>query len=266
MSEKKISVAIEDDGVASILLNDPETRNAMTPDMGDEMVSAVETLNADATVRVVLITGAGRAFSAGGDLAMLARDAGMRDDDGPRLGQHGAEFYAKFLSVRTLRIPTIAVINGHAIGAGLCFSLGCDMRIAARGAKMGMTFTRLGIHPGMGSTYLLPQLIGSALASELLFTGRIVDADEALGMGLVNRVVQREDLAAAARQLAGDIASAGPLAVRLTKSAIAANRNGTLEDALALESRQQRETFATADAREGIRAIMDKRDPEFSGR
>ncbi len=266
MTYAKITVTVEDDGVATLLLNDPDSRNAMTPDMGDEIVSAVGELNADDGVRIVLVTGAGRSFSAGGDLTMLARDAGMRDDDGPRLGDDGAAFYAKFLSVRKLKMPSIAVINGHAIGAGLCFALGCDMRIAAREAKVGMTFTRLGIHPGMGSTYLLPRLIGSAQASELIYTGRVIDADEALRMGVVNRVVQREDLAALARHTATEIATAGPIAVRLAKRAMRESSDGTLEQALELESTQQRVTFATEDAREGIRSILDKRPPVFIGR
>lgn len=261
----KLQIAVDDDGVATLLLNDPETRNAMTPDMGEELVQVVAELRANSAVRVVLVTGAGQAFSAGGNLAMLARDAGL-DSSGPSMDGSPEQFYRRFLSIRELEVPTIAVINGHAIGAGLCFALGCDMRIAAREAKLGLTFTRLGIHPGMGATYTLPRLVGTAVACELLFTGRLLDADEAARLGIVNRVVQRDDLGAAARALAAEIAAAGPVAVRLAKRAIFHSERSTLDEALALESSQQMQTFATEDAKEGIRAMMEKRPPRFRGR
>ncbi len=268
MTLEKLQVTVDDDGIATLLLNDPDSRNAMTPDMGEQMVAAVERLRADEKVRVVLITGAGRSFSAGGNLAMLARDAGVDtgDPDAPSMKGSPKDFYSRFLSIRSLEVPTIAVINGHAIGAGLCFALGCDMRIAARDAKMGMTFTRLGIHPGMGATWSLPRLVGSAVACELLFTGRVFDAAEAERLGLVNQVVHRDQLGDAARELARAIATAGPVAVRLTKQAIYGNVDRSLEQALDLESRQQSQTFATADAKEGIRAILEKREPAFTGR
>ena len=265
MTARILQVTVEDDGIATLLLNDPDSRNAMTPEMGVEMVRAVEELRANPTVRVVLVTGAGQSFSAGGNLSMLARDAGL-SSDGPSMEGSPKEFYSRFLSIRNLEVPSIAVINGHAIGAGLCFALGCDIRIAAREARLGLTFTRLGIHPGMGATYTLPRLVGTAVACELLFTGRVFDADEAARLGIVNRVVQRDQLAAAARSLATEIASAGPVAVRLTKRAIYQGNAHTLDDALALESAQQSQTFATDDAKEGIRAIMEKRTPVFRGR
>ncbi len=265
MGFQKLQVTVEDDGIATLLLNDPESRNAMSPDMGIEMVAAVKQLRSNPDVRVVLVTGAGRSFSAGGNLAMLARDAGL-SAEGPSMEGSPKDFYSRFLSIRRLEVPTIAVINGHAIGAGLCFALGCDIRIAAREAKMGMTFTRLGIHPGMGATYSLPRLVGSAVACELLFGGRVFDAVEAARLGIVNRVVNRDDLAEAARQLATEIATAGPIAVKLAKRAIYQGLSHSLDDALELESLQQSITFGTDDAKEGIRAIMDKRDPVFRGR
>ncbi len=265
MSFQKLKVTVEDDGVATLLLDDPESRNAMTPDMGIEMVAAVEQLRGDPAVRVVLVTGAGRSFSAGGNLAMLARDAGL-SDEGPSMEGSPRDFYKRFLSIRSLEVPTIAVINGHAIGAGLCFALGCDIRIAVREAKLGMTFTRLGIHPGMGATYSLPRLVGPAVACELLFTGRVFDATEAADLGIVNRVVNRDQLGETAREMATQIATSGPVAVRMAKRAIYQGMNHSLDDALELESLQQGITFTTEDAKEGIRAIMEKRDPIFIGR
>lgn len=258
-------IQLEHNGhVATLTLNRPESRNAMTPAMGEEIRAAVDLLQNDSQVRVVVVTGAGKAFSGGGDLGMLARDAGL-DSHGAGMGGPPREFYERFLSIRALPMPTIAAINGHAIGAGLCFALACDLRIAAADAKMGMTFTKLGIHPGMGATYFLPRLIGTARACELLFAGSILDAPTAERLGLLNRVVPPEDFAAAVRALAAEIAAAGPIAIRLVKRAIYQGLQHSLEEALELESTQQAATFKTADAREGITAVMEKRAPKFTG-
>jgi enoyl-CoA hydratase len=162
-------------------------------------------------------------------------------------------------------MPTLAAINGHAIGAGLCIALACDLRIAAADAKLGMTFTKLGIHPGMGATYFLPRLIGTARACELLFTGRVIDAVEAERLGIVNRAVPRDQFAASVTALANEIASAAPLAVRMVKQSVYRGVQHSLEDMLDFEARQQSTTFATADAREGLSAIMEKRAPRFTG-
>ena len=256
-----------DGAVLTLTLNRPDARNAMSPAMGEEMVRACEEIRRDAGVRAVIITGAGKSFSSGGDLGMLARDAGLESSaDAPSMHGSPRDFYTRFLAVRSLPMPTIAAINGHAIGAGLCFALACDMRIAVDDAKMGMTFTRLGIHPGMGATFLLPRLIGTARACELFFTGRVFDAAEAERLGIVNRVVPRSDLAAATRTLAEEIASCGPVAVRMVKKAIYRGVDLGLDEMLDIESMQQAVTFTTADAREGIRAIMEKRAPKFEGR
>jgi enoyl-CoA hydratase len=254
-----------DGHIATLRLNRPETRNAMSHAMGEEVQRVVGEVRADPSVRVLVVTGEGKAFSAGGDLGMLARDAGLSGESAPT-GGAGREFYQRFLSIRDLPIPTIASINGHAIGAGLCFALGCDMRIAASDAKMGMTFTKLGIHPGMGATYLLPRLIGAARACELLLTGRVIDASEAERLGIVNQTVPHEVLVGTVKNLARELAAAGPVAVRLTKRAIYRGLGHTLDDALDLESIQQAATFQTDDAKEGIRAVMEKREPTFTGR
>jgi enoyl-CoA hydratase/carnithine racemase len=256
-------------GVVTLTLNRPETRNSMTPEMGDEIVRACADIRADPHARVVVVTGAGKAFSSGGNLAMLARDAGVAAEaaaGAPTMAGAPRDFYTRYLSIRQLPVPTIAAINGHAIGAGLCFALACDLRIAVADAKMGMTFTRLGIHPGMGASYFLPRLIGTARAGELLFTGRVIDAAEAERLGIVNRVVAREDFQPAVAGLADEIASAGPIAVRLVKKAIYRGVEHSLDDMLDYESLQQSITFTTQDAREGVLAMMEKRPPRFSGR
>jgi enoyl-CoA hydratase len=175
------------------------------------------------------------------------------------------DFYKRFLAVRALPVPTIAAMNGHAIGAGLCIALACDMRIAVADAKMGMTFTRLGIHPGMGGTYFLPRLVGTARACELVFSGRIFDATEAERWGLLNRVVRREEFDAQVNALAAEIASAAPIAVRMAKKSVYRGAEHDLEAMLDYESLNQGLSFTTADAQEGVRAMLEKRAPKFTG-
>jgi enoyl-CoA hydratase len=255
-----------DSGVVTLTFNRPESRNAMTPAMGEEMIRAVEQIRGDATARVLVVTGEGKAFSSGGDLAMLARDAGLGDESGPTMAGSPRDFYNRFLAIRQLPIPTIAAINGHAIGAGLCFALACDLRIAVADAKMGMTFTKLGLHPGMGATFFLPRLVGTARACELFFTGRVIDANEAGRLGILNRVVSREEFPAAVESVSKEIASAAPIAVRMVKKAIYRGTEHSLDDMLDYESLQQSITFTTDDAREGIKAVMEKRAPKFKGK
>ena len=254
-----------DDGIVTLTFNRPESRNSMTPAMGEEVIRAVKEVSADADARVLVLTGAGKAFSSGGDLSMLARDAGLRDE-GQSMGGSPRDFYNQYLTIRQLPMPTIAAINGHAIGAGLCIALACDLRISVSDAKMGMTFTRLGIHPGMGATWSLPRLIGTARACELFFTGRVIDAADAERMGMLNRVVSRDEFPDAVRTLAREIASAAPIVNRMLKKSIYRGTSHTLDEMLDYESLNQGITFGTEDAREGIRAILEKREPKFTGR
>lgn len=265
MPYEHITLERDDLGIVTLTLNQPASRNAMSPAMGEEIVRAVAEIRADTAARVVVLTGAGKSFSSGGDLAMLARDTGASDDEGPSMKGSPADFYRRYLSIRDLDVPTIAAINGHAIGAGLCLALACDMRIAVNEAKMGMTFTRLGIHPGMGGTFLLPRLVGTAVACELFFTGRVFDAVEAERLGLVNRAVAADDFAGAVRSLAEQIATAAPIAVRMVKSSIYRGVDHTLTQMIEFEGLSQGYTFTTEDAKEGVKAILEKRSPEFSG-
>jgi len=253
-------------GFVTLTLNRPDALNSMVPAMGEELERAVDEIRSDGSTRAVVLTGAGKAFCAGGDLAMLARDAGESGATGPSMGATPREFYDRFLSIRRLQVPTIAAINGPAIGAGLCLALACDLRVAASGATMGMTFVRVGIHPGMGATVWLPTLVGVAKAWELLFTGRIIDAQEAYRIGLVNGVVARDKVLAEAEIMASEIASAGPVAVRLLKETLRRSLDEGLSRALEDESRQQARSFQTEDAKEGIRALMERRPPRFEGR
>jgi enoyl-CoA hydratase/carnithine racemase len=255
-----------ENGIARLMFNRPDTRNSMTPAMGDEMVRAVEELRGDPDVRVVVLTGSGKSFSSGGDLGMIARDTGVqRRSDAPTMAGSPRDFYARYLAIQKLPMPTIAAVNGHAIGAGLCIALACDLRIAVADAKMGMTFTKLGIHPGMGATYFLPRLIGTSQACDLFFTGRVFDAAEAARLGIVNRVAARDQFDAAVQAFAHEIAAAAPIAVRMVKQSLYRGTHHTLDEMLDYESLNQAATFATADAREGVSAIMEKREPKFGG-
>jgi enoyl-CoA hydratase len=264
MSYQEIRVVVggEAGEIGELILARPHARNAMTDRMGAEVQRAVRELDAQPQLRAVLVRGEGEAFSAGGDFAMLAERA--RDGQAEnRAAMRG--FYAGFLSVRALRVPTIAVIAGPAIGAGLCFALACDLRLAAADAKLAASFVRLGLHPGMGASYLLPRLIGPAAAADLLLTGRSLDAYEALRLGLVNQVHPPESLEAAARSLAAQIAGASPLAVAQTKATLDGALSRDLDGALEREAEAQAANFASADLKEALEAIAERRPPRFRG-
>jgi len=262
---EQITVAVAD-GIARITLNRPAERNAMTQQMGHEIVRAVADVNADPEARVVVIRGAGKGFCSGADLRTLGTETGAAGAAGAAEGLGGNEnFYRLFLSIRDLKVPSIAAINGHAVGAGLCFALGADIRVMHRDAKVGVTFVRLGIHPGMAATWTLPRLVGPAVAAELLCSGRLVGAEEALSIGLANRIAG-DDFDEVVKELAAAIAAAAPIAVRTVKQTLAGWQDRSLDDALVREAGVQMMTFATEDAAEGIRAMREKRAPVFRGR
>jgi len=259
------------DAVALVVFDDPERRNAMTEAMGSALASVVERLAGDDGVRAVVLTGAGAAFSAGGDLAMLEDKAraGRAAPGEPQRGHNRAfmrRFYSQFLALRELPQPTVAAINGAAIGAGLAVALACDLRFAARDARLGLNFTRLGIHPGMGSTWTLPRLVGPAHAADLLLTGRIVDGVEAERMGLVNRALPADELLPRALAAAAEIAACAPLAVRGTRRALRIALDASLDEQLDFEAEQQALCYETADLAEGLAAARERRGARFTGR
>ncbi len=272
MVEPRDPIRLEqrDDGVALLTFDDPERRNAMTEAMGTALSTAVERLAANPDLRAVVLTGAGQAFSAGGDLGMIEAkaEAGRAAPGDPTRSQQRTamhDFYRLFLAVRQLPCPTLAALNGAAIGAGMAVALACDLRIAARQAKLGLNFTRLGIHPGMGSSWTLPRLVGPAHAADLLFTGRLVTGEEAERLGMVNRAVEREAVLSEALAWAEQIASSAPLAVRGTKRALEHSRNASLEDQLAFEAQEQALCYESADLAEGLAAARARRAPRFEG-
>jgi len=253
-------VLLERDGaVATLVLNDPERRNAMSEAMGEAFVARTAELGRDPAVRAVIVTGAGGAFAAGGDLAMIqgrADEAAARPERARRVvGDAMRSFYRLFLSVRDLPCPSIAALNGSAVGAGLCLALACDVRIASATARLGLNFTALGLHPGMGATWTLPRLVGPARAAELLYSARLLGGEEAAAIGLVNRAVPAGQVMAVARELAAEFAATAPLANRAVKRALARTAGSSLEDQLAFEAEQ-----------EGLAAAQERRSPRFEGR
>ena len=263
MSDEPLKIDRRADGVVLLTLNLPDRRNAMTGDLTSAFGAAIDALRPDRSVRCVVVTGEGSAFCSGGDLSWIAESPDLSVD---KIRDRMLPFYRVWLSIRELEVPSIAAVNGHAVGAGLCLALACDLRYASRNAKLSAPFTQLGMHAGMAATYLLPEAIGLAAARELLFTGRAVDADEALRLGLVNGVYDADELLVGALDVASRIAAAGPIATRLTKAGMRNGGHATIEDALQYEALAQPVTFATEDLREGIAASKEKRPASFTGR
>jgi enoyl-CoA hydratase len=252
-----------DDGVAVLTLDNPEQRNAMSDAMTASWVAAVDDLAADRDLRAVVVTGAGSAFCSGGNTGWIASEPDATVD---HLRTRMVAFYRAWLSIRRLEVPTIAAVNGPAIGAGLCVALACDIRYAARGARLGAPFVKLGMHAGMAATYLLPNVIGEAHARDLLLTGRLVDADEALRLGLVSRVLDADGFLDEVLATAAGVAATAPVASRLTTVALRDGGHADFETALQWEGLAQPVTLATADLQEGIAAAREKRPPRFTGR
>ncbi|GAA0585122.1 enoyl-CoA hydratase/isomerase family protein [Actinomadura livida] len=249
-------------GVVVVTLNDPGRRNAMTDEMTAAWKSAMAELRTDRRVRCVVVTGAGSAFTSGGDLSWLADTNAIAV---PALRDRMLAFYRTWLAIRDLEVPTIAAVNGHAVGAGLCLALACDLRYAASDAKLLAPFTALGLHPGMAATWLFPEVAGLPLAREMLLAGRVLTGDEAERAGLVNRAVPRGEVLDEALAVAERVAAQAPVATRFTKVALANGGHRDMESALRWESLAQPVTMASPDMLEGLAAQREKRSPRFTG-
>lgn len=249
-------------GVALLVLDDPDLRNAMSEEMTASWVTAIDELAADRSLRAVVVTGAGSAFSSGGNTSWLAGEPGTSVD---HLRTKMLAFYRAWLSIRRLEVPTIAALNGAAIGAGLCLPLACDLRFATPGAKLGVPFLKLGLHPGMAGTFLLPDVVGAANARDLFLTGRLVQGEEALRLGLVSRLIEADGFLDEVLEIAAGIAANAPIATRVTKVALAGG-HADLESALQWEAMAQPITLATDDLQEGLRASREKRAAVFLDR
>ena len=250
-------------GVARLVLDNPAQRNAMTDDMTRSWGLVLEHLAADRDVRVVVVTGEGTAFCSGGDPRWIASEPDASVD---QLRTRMIAFYRAWLAIRRLEVPTIAAVNGPAVGAGLCLALACDLRYAASGAHFSAPFVRLGMNPGMAATYLLPDVVGEANARELLLTGRVVDAEEALRLGLVSRLFADDAFADEVQTVADAIAATAPIASRYTTVALRGGGHRDLEAAVQWEALAQPVTLATQDLQEGVLAAREKRPARFRGR
>ena len=252
------------DAVGVITLNRPDNRNSMTPELLDAFTRAVAAARADAAARVVVITGRGSCFSSGADFKSVLQ----RDDVGKPRAPHERSYamYEPFLSVLDIEVPVIAACNGHTVGGGFGLSLVCDVRIGARDAKYGANFAKLGLHPGMSISYILPRLVGVSRAAELLFTGRLVLGEEAERIGILSRAVDTADVLPAALELAAQIAESAPMAVRMTKRTLYRGLDWDVRDHALTEAYAQAQTLATDDAAEGIAALLAKRAPRFTGK
>jgi enoyl-CoA hydratase/carnithine racemase len=253
-------------GVYNVVLNRPDKLNALNEDMCHELSDAFSLVGKDDAARVLVLSGNGRAFSAGGDMGGLFlkmiedRRAGKKPFDIPTWLSEAS------LALHSLSIPTIAAINGAAIGFGVTVCLQCDMRIAADNAVMGLPFVKLGLIPEFGCTYTLTRIVGIAKAFELVYTGKNIKADEAKEIGLVNMIVPLVELATATQSLAANIAEGAPMAVKRAKEALYAGLDSGLKQQLKLESKGMNETLISEDHEEAVRTFLAKRPPAFKGR
>jgi enoyl-CoA hydratase/carnithine racemase len=278
--------------VGTITLNDAPRLNALTEAMGDELVGLVRHLRKDCdAVGAVVVRGAGKAFSAGGDLDFLRR---RHADTGSRNAELMRAFYERFLSIRTLPVPVVSAIHGAAIGAGLCFAVAADYTLAASTAQMGVTFVRLGLHPGMGTTHFLPRLVGPHLAARLALTGEVMSGEEAARLRLVGECVrgpedlwravdaagsdkeqqkqarqaleaaEKELVLARARSLATSMARAAPVAVRACVRSLRMQTDEALDRSLWREADAQCYSYASPDLGAGVEGVASKTTPTFA--
>src|SRR5215510_2489138 len=253
------------DAVATLTLNRPERLNARRDTLRDDLHDAVLRASHDPDIRVLVVTGAGKGFCAGGDVKAMNDTKEGRGPARPLEDRVAPLRDRVLLAMRDAPQPVIAAVNGAAAGAGMNLALGCDIRLASTAARFGETFVKRGLHPDWGGTYFLPRLVGMAKAAEMIFTGEMIDAAEALRIGLVSGVYPPEELLPAAYDLARKIAAGPPIAIRLAKRALYHGEGTDLRGGLEFETFAQNVCFETEDAREGIRAFVEKRPPQFKG-
>jgi enoyl-CoA hydratase/carnithine racemase len=253
------------DHVATLTLNRPERLNALGGTLREDLTAGLQQAIDDPEVRAIVVTGAGKGFCAGGDVKAM-QDANEAGRERPLMERVAPSRDRTVLLMRESPKPIIAAVNGAAAGAGMNLALACDIRLASSAARFSQAFVRRGLHPDWGGTYFLPRVVGMAKACEMIFTGAIIDAEEALRLGIVSAVHAPERLLPATYELAAKIAAGPPIAIRLARRALYRNAEADLQSSLEFETFAQNICSATADAREGIRAFVEKREPTFSGR
>ena len=250
------------DEIATVTLDRPKQLNALFGTMRNDLQEAIAM--ALGRARVLVITGAGEAFCSGGDVKYMAELRRQGDTEEARQLLESGRRVVELL--RGMPLPTLAAINGVAAGAGLSLALACDLRIASKKARLGATFSRVGLHPDWGSSFFLPRLVGTGVACEMIFTGRLLSAEEAFRVGLINRVVEPEAFADQVSQMAHELAAAPPRVVRFAKEAIYDAASASLDQMLDYEEEAQVSCFESEDSLEGFTAFAEKRPPRFQGK
>jgi enoyl-CoA hydratase len=250
------------DYIGILTLNSPSTSNSLSQEMAPEFKETIKYCRSDKDLRVLIITGEGKHFSSGGDFKLLDENTRKSFDENKRIM---LDFYSHYLSIHDLEIPTIAAINGAAIGAGCCLAVACDLRVAAPSTKLGMTFIKLGLHPGMGGTFFLPKIVGISHALELFYTGKIIDGEEAYRLGIINRLAKEDTVLETAMEFARTISSNAPIPIKQVRNAVLGKRNTNLEASLQYEAQSQAHCYSTKDFKEGLKAIRNRSKPHFSG-
>ncbi|GIX40386.1 MAG: enoyl-CoA hydratase [Leptospiraceae bacterium] len=245
--------------ISILYLNNPETKNSMTLQMGEEFYNTLKDLSSKSKpIRVLIITGKNNVFSSGGDLNLLKSFASKPKEENQKFMKY---FYSLFLEVRNCPFIVIAAVNGHAIGASLSLALACDLRYFIPDGKYAFNFVKIGIHPGMGSSFLVKEIAGIHQAQELLFTGRIINGEEAYQRGLCHGLFSQEEILERTIEIAKEIANNAPQPLRMLKHNL--YRAQSLEEALEKEAVCQAENFTKKDFIEAIRSIEEKRKPEY---
>ncbi len=255
------TVVVERRGrIAFLTLNRPEVYNVMNGKMVTEFKQAISDINKDKRVQVVIITGAGKVFQAGADIQEFSNMNTMQ------ILKWNQEIINNFNSLEKMKQPTIAAINGFALGGGLELALACTMRVASQNAKMGLPEVKIGIIPGAGGIQRLSRLVGKAIAAEIILTGEMVDAQTAYRIGLVNKVVPDGELMKRSEGIAGKIIANAPISIFLAKDALEVGKDLSLDAAIQYDQKNCITCFSTEDMKEGTRAFLQKRSPKFKGK
>ncbi len=261
MDEKDFVLVEKNKGIATITMNRPKSMNSLHPLLMEGLVKGFLDAEEDPEIKVIVLTGAGKAFSAGGDLPYIET---ITDPfEGRKYIVKGGSITSTIMSVKK---PVIAMVNGVAAGAGFNLMLACDIVFSAKSARFAQSFAKVGLIPDCGGTYLLPRVVGLHKAKELMYTGKLIKSDEAFRLGLVNQVVEDEELKDATYKFAEELVNSAPLSLGFIKEILNQSGNMTLENVLELEADLQSLCLLTEDNKEGVKAFKEKRAPEFKGK